>query len=107
MKSSVVDSSLTNRYGHVALSNDENMYIIGGFNGMMQNDIIKYTSAECDPQAVTVKDCQRAASLSGIQCIFHNKVCQKAKLFTSYAQPFSVFNKNANPKLQADCAFNR
>lgn len=49
---------LENRYGHVALSNNENIFIIGGFNGILKNDIIKYSSAQCNHQSKTNEYCQ-------------------------------------------------
>lgn len=34
---------MTTRYGHAAVADSKNMYIIGGFTGTMHNDILKFT----------------------------------------------------------------
>lgn len=34
---------MTTRYGHAAVADLKNMYIIGGFTGTMHNDILKFT----------------------------------------------------------------
>lgn len=36
------------RYGHSTLFYENSVYIYGGFNGVMLNDLIKYTPASCD-----------------------------------------------------------
>lgn len=74
IKSLLLDSLLENRYGHVAVSNNANMFIIGGFNGILQNDIIKYSSVKCDHQLKTNEYCQEENSRLQANCALRRQL---------------------------------
>nr|CAD2183168.1 unnamed protein product [Meloidogyne enterolobii] len=74
------------RYGHDAFLYNSNMFVIGGFNGEMHNDVIKFTPANCDSQARDEEDCERLAN--GVRCIFFNKTCSKTLPTTSLRHSF-------------------
>lgn len=74
------------RYGHDSFVHKGKLFVIGGFNSEMLNDVIKFTPAECDNQATNEEECERLAN--GVRCVFHNKSCTKRLPNTSMQQPF-------------------
>ncbi|XP_015904894.1 attractin-like protein 1 isoform X2 [Parasteatoda tepidariorum] len=73
------------RFGHSAVVYNGSMYVFGGFNGQMLNDIQKLTPGSCEKNANNGA-CEKAAP--GIKCVwnFEKKICQ----------PFSVTSKVAS-----------
>ncbi|ESO82825.1 hypothetical protein LOTGIDRAFT_108840, partial [Lottia gigantea] len=60
------------RYGHTMSSNNGNVYIFGGFNGMMLNDILKYSVGKCG----IVKDEETCNSIEPLtMCIWYQDKC--------------------------------
>ncbi|KAL3095437.1 hypothetical protein niasHS_007536 [Heterodera schachtii] len=74
------------RYGHSAFVSGGNMFIVGGFNGEMLNDVLLFTPANCDSQATNAEECSRLSN--GVRCVFHNKSCTKTLPNSSFRQSF-------------------
>ncbi|KAI1731926.1 kelch motif domain-containing protein [Ditylenchus destructor] len=106
LKISINDAKqFSSRYGHSAIANEHSMFVLGGFNGLMHNDVLKFTPAACNTQASSMEECENTAN--GVRCVFYNKLCKKAEQNTSYRQPFLSFIKSDSPRLQADCSSKR
>ncbi|XP_046851617.1 attractin-like [Xenia sp. Carnegie-2017] len=60
------------RYGHSAVSKDRTMYIFGGFNGALFNDILSYTHGICD-RITNESECLKNYVSSG--CYWNNSRC--------------------------------
>ncbi|KAL0276657.1 UNVERIFIED_CONTAM: hypothetical protein PYX00_004182 [Menopon gallinae] len=58
------------RFGHSAVQFQDSLYIYGGFDGIMLNDILKYTPGKCDG-ANTQSSCLN--SKPGIKCVWDRK----------------------------------
>ncbi|CAD5222100.1 unnamed protein product [Bursaphelenchus xylophilus] len=98
----------TYRYGHAAVTVDveegdqkvTKVYVIGGFDGLMKNDILVLTLAkDCSSEASSVSECYNIAK--GIRCSMSGKKCQRLKSDVSYLQPFAQFIKSNSPRIQA------
>uniref|UniRef100_A0AC35GR58 Attractin n=1 Tax=Panagrolaimus sp. PS1159 TaxID=55785 RepID=A0AC35GR58_9BILA len=82
-----------NRYGHSSATYNDNVYIFGGFNGMMLNDVIKLTLGDCDQTAQTVESCE--GRKDGYRCkLFNNKNCIRVDHSVSYRQNFLTLIKS-------------
>ncbi|EYB88721.1 hypothetical protein Y032_0242g3414 [Ancylostoma ceylanicum] len=93
-------ASQLRRYGHTAVATSNELYILGGFNGRMLNDVWRFTPAECS-SATRPEDCRSLAD--GVKCVFANHACVKFDPFVSYKQSFLSFVKNESPKSMSEC----
>ncbi|CAD5216228.1 unnamed protein product [Bursaphelenchus okinawaensis] len=99
---SVEDIDDIHRYSHsmVTVDNGKNIYVFGGFNGVMKNDVLVLTLAkECNNEASTNAECYNIAK--GIKCGMVGKKCQSVRSDVSYAQPFSNIIKSNSVRPQA------
>ncbi|VDL83459.1 unnamed protein product [Nippostrongylus brasiliensis] len=77
------------------------LYIIGGFNGKMLNDVWRFSPAECS-SATRPEECRSLSD--GVKCVFADRACVKFDPFVSYKQSFLSFVKNESPtKLMSEC----
>uniref|UniRef100_A0AAF5DMY6 CUB domain-containing protein n=1 Tax=Strongyloides stercoralis TaxID=6248 RepID=A0AAF5DMY6_STRER len=75
----------TEMYGHVAVKHKDDMYIIGGFNGQMLPQILKFTPPICEK----IKDINECTNIkSGIKCIFEKGKCKKKRNDVTYSKNF-------------------
>ncbi|KAL6723292.1 hypothetical protein Aduo_018313 [Ancylostoma duodenale] len=93
-------ASQLRRYGHTAVATNSELYILGGFNGRMLNDVWRLTPAECS-SATRPEECRSLAD--GVKCVFADRACVKFDPFVSYKQSFLSFVKNESPKSMSEC----
>uniref|UniRef100_A0A0N5C9V4 Attractin n=1 Tax=Strongyloides papillosus TaxID=174720 RepID=A0A0N5C9V4_STREA len=75
----------TEMHGHVAVKHNDNMYIIGGFNGQMLSQVLKFTPPSCEK----IKDINECTNIkSGIKCIFEKGKCKKRRNDVTYSKNF-------------------
>uniref|UniRef100_A0A0N4ZAS5 Attractin n=1 Tax=Parastrongyloides trichosuri TaxID=131310 RepID=A0A0N4ZAS5_PARTI len=75
----------TEMYGHVAVKHGDNMYVIGGFNGEMLPQVLKFTPPVCEQ----IKDINECTNIkSGIRCIFEKGKCKKKRNDVTYTKSF-------------------
>jgi len=93
----ILNGSLeSSRYGHASVLFNDNVFVFGGFDGLMKNDVLKLSLPQCNILAKSAEEC--AESPAGTRCVFIDKKCVKASTDVSYRQPFLSFVKNENPR---------
>uniref|UniRef100_A0A158P813 Attractin-like protein 1 n=1 Tax=Angiostrongylus cantonensis TaxID=6313 RepID=A0A158P813_ANGCA len=92
------DTTELRRYGHTAVATNDELFIWGGFNGRMLNDV--WRSAKCS-SATRPDECRSLSD--GVKCVFTDRVCVKFYPFVSYKQSFLSFIKNESPKSMSEC----
>ncbi|XGW32973.1 hypothetical protein V3C99_017466 [Haemonchus contortus] len=94
------DAVQLRRYGHTAVATNYELYVIGGFNGKMLNDVWRFSAAECS-SATRPEECR--SLIDGVKCIFTERACVRFDPFVSYKQSFLSFVKNEVPKSMSEC----
>ncbi|TMS36219.1 hypothetical protein L596_003438 [Steinernema carpocapsae] len=83
----VKQNELLSRYGHVAVTSDDHVYVIGGFNGQMLSDVVRFTPADCK----VIRDTDKCRLMKdGTKCIYSNRQCTRVQSFVSYASTFPL-----------------
>uniref|UniRef100_A0A914Z1N9 Laminin EGF-like domain-containing protein n=1 Tax=Panagrolaimus superbus TaxID=310955 RepID=A0A914Z1N9_9BILA len=85
-----------NRYGHTSATYNGAVYVFGGFNGMMLNDVIKLTLDDCNLSATTVEGCE--GKKDGYRCKLINRNCTRVDHSVSYRQNFLSLIKSESPR---------
>uniref|UniRef100_A0AC34RET9 Laminin EGF-like domain-containing protein n=1 Tax=Panagrolaimus sp. JU765 TaxID=591449 RepID=A0AC34RET9_9BILA len=85
------------RYGHLSAEYNGSVYVFGGFNGLMNNDVLKLSLPQCNSLANSEEECTESAT--GVRCIFVDKKCIKASTDVSYRQSFLSLIKGGTPRL--------
>uniref|UniRef100_A0A1B6D320 CUB domain-containing protein n=1 Tax=Clastoptera arizonana TaxID=38151 RepID=A0A1B6D320_9HEMI len=68
------------RFGHSASVFENSLYIYGGFNGQMLNDMLKFTPGSCD----SLKSQSSCVNIRpGVKCVWHRKNQSKCVPLTS------------------------
>ncbi|CAB3400218.1 unnamed protein product [Caenorhabditis bovis] len=88
------------RYGHTAQVVKGKIYIYGGFNGKMLNDIWTFTPARCDS---TIRPDECRMITDGVKCVFTEKNCVPYDPNVSYKPNFVSFVKENSPKQIDEC----
>uniref|UniRef100_A0A1I7WLI1 SOCS box domain-containing protein n=1 Tax=Heterorhabditis bacteriophora TaxID=37862 RepID=A0A1I7WLI1_HETBA len=88
------------RYGHTAVATKNELFILGGFNGRMLNDIWRFTPAKCS-SAGRPEECR--SLIDGVKCVFAHGACVNFDPFVSYKPSFLSFIKNESPKTMLEC----
>ncbi|XP_069986395.1 attractin-like protein 1 isoform X2 [Penaeus vannamei] len=57
------------RYGHTAVFHQEEMYIVGGFNGKMLGSVLKYHPGDCETGLTSSEKCLTA--YPGVKCVWN------------------------------------
>ncbi|GMT35422.1 hypothetical protein PFISCL1PPCAC_26719, partial [Pristionchus fissidentatus] len=84
---SLVPQPLLRRYGHSMVSDGEdNAWVIGGFNGTMLNDVVRFIPADCAAGSRDISAC--AQITEGVQCVFTNGKCTKYSASESFPADF-------------------
>lgn len=94
------EDAFLQRYGHSSVASKSNIFAIGGFNGTMLNDVIKFTPGVCGD--ISRPDLCLSMH-EGQRCIYQNKKCKPVLPNMSYAQSFISFIKNEDPKEEQKC----
>ncbi|EFO22877.1 kelch domain-containing protein family protein [Loa loa] len=92
--------SFLQRYGHSSMVTKHNIFVIGGFNGVMLSDVVKFTPAECGGLK-RPDDCRNMRE--GVRCIFHAGKCKPVQRDMSYTHSFLSYVKNDDPKEEQKC----
>ncbi|GMR61425.1 hypothetical protein PMAYCL1PPCAC_31620, partial [Pristionchus mayeri] len=80
-------SPLLRRYGHSMVSDSEDFaWVVGGFNGTMLNDVIRFVPADCAAGSKSPEEC--ATITEGVQCVFTGKKCTKYSTSESFPADF-------------------
>ncbi|CAI5455845.1 unnamed protein product [Caenorhabditis angaria] len=87
------------RYGHSAAAVKGKLYIFGGFDGKMRNDVWALSPAQCDSTS-RPDDCRLIND--GVKCVFTNKQCQEYNPNVSYKIGFESLVKEHKDVKQID-----
>ncbi|KAK0396587.1 hypothetical protein QR680_001776 [Steinernema hermaphroditum] len=99
----VKENELLARYGHVAVTSDDHVFVIGGFNGRMLNDVVRFKPADCK----AIRDPEKCRLMKdGTKCIYVAKQCTRVQPFVSYASTFSL-SKNEEVKGGPTCGISQ
>ncbi|GMT07020.1 hypothetical protein PENTCL1PPCAC_29194, partial [Pristionchus entomophagus] len=80
-------SPLLRRYGHSMVSDGEDYaWVIGGFNGTMLNDVVRFVPADCAAGSRSLQACVQITE--GVQCVFTNGKCTKYSTSESFPADF-------------------
>ncbi|CAJ0947291.1 unnamed protein product, partial [Mesorhabditis belari] len=81
------------RYGHSAViaGKDPHLFVIGGFNGTMRENIYEFKPADCS-STNRPEDCQKITG--GLRCVYVDSKCQKFDNQRSFKQNFISMIKN-------------
>ncbi|KAF1749186.1 hypothetical protein GCK72_025653 [Caenorhabditis remanei] len=88
------------RYGHVAHVIGQKMYLLGGYDGKMMNDVWTFSPARCS--STTRPDECRLVS-DGTKCVFIDSSCVPFDPTVSYKSTFNSVIKSSSPKSFDEC----
>ncbi|CAI2358253.1 unnamed protein product [Caenorhabditis sp. 36 PRJEB53466] len=89
------------RYGHSAQAVNGKVYVIGGFDGTMRNDVWVLSPANCS-SAAKPEECRSITD--GTKCVFIDSACKPFDPNVSYKPPFSSLIKESSSKKYDECS---
>uniref|UniRef100_A0A0N5AIM8 CUB domain-containing protein n=1 Tax=Syphacia muris TaxID=451379 RepID=A0A0N5AIM8_9BILA len=102
--SELESDELTPRHGHTSIATKRNIFIFGGFDGSMLNDVIKFTPGRCEERRQQ-EECINKTN--GVHCVFHSGKCKLYLPDSSYSITLQSLIKpeSGNGELQCGSRF--